>query len=67
MNTTKSMEELFTIFLKKAESVGLDITLHPTVEMYFESLDTQGAWMLWGRAYWLGVEDADKQHYGEKK
>lgn len=63
MDTIKSMEELFTIFLEKAESVGMDITLHKTVEMYFENLDVQGAWMLFTRGYWLGISDADKGHY----
>lgn len=60
---TKSSEELFDFFLEKANSVGLDTALHPTVERYFDNLDTQGAWMLFGRAYWMGVKDADRERW----
>lgn len=57
MKDIKTPEELFTLFVEAANKVGLDTTLWPTMNNYFENLDTQGAWMLWTRAYMLGVKD----------
>ncbi len=63
MDTTKSLEEQFNIFLKLANDVCLNTKLHATIPMYFEDLGTQSAWFCFTRAYWMGVKDADKGRY----
>lgn len=57
MNNIKSSEELFDIFISQANNIGLDTKLWPTIDMYFESLQSQAAWMLFARAYMLGIKD----------
>lgn len=63
----KTLEQLFKIFIISAESNGMDVQLHDKVEQYFDNVDTQAAFVLFTGAYWLGIKDADKQHWGEKK
>ena len=57
MNNIKSSEELFLLFVEQANNIGLDTKLWPTIDMYFESLESQSAWMLFARAYMLGIKD----------
>ena len=57
MSSIKSSEELFDIFIQQANNIGLDTKLWPTIDMYFESLESQSAWMLFCRAYMLGIKD----------
>ena len=57
MSNIKSSEELFDIFITQANNVGLNTALWPTIDMYFENLDTQSSWMLFQRGYMLGIKD----------
>lgn len=73
----KSHEDQFQAFLFLAQSWGMDVTLmdvelHPTLDKYFQDLNTQTSWMFYTKAYWTGVFDADeerrtKQFYGGLK
>lgn len=57
MSTIKPLEELFDLFLVQANKVGLCTKLWPTINMYFENPETQSAWMLWTKAYMIGIKD----------
>lgn len=57
----KSHEEQFETFLSLAHSWGMDTTLHPTLDKYFQDLNTQSCWMMFTNAYWKGVTDADTE------
>lgn len=68
----KSHEDQFQTFLCLAQSWGMDVELHPTLDKYFQDLNTQTSWMFYTKAYWTGVFDADeerrtKQFYGGLK
>lgn len=62
-STIKSLEQQFEIFLKLAKDFCLDTTQSKTIPMCFENLETQAAWYVYTRAYWLGVTDADKERW----
>ena len=57
----KSHEDQFQTFLSLAQSWGMDVTLHATVDKYFQHPGTQDAWMMFTNAYWKGVMDADAE------
>jgi len=57
----KSHEEQFQTFLSLAQSWGMDVELHPTLDKYFQSPASQDAWMMFTNAYWKGVMDADTE------
>lgn len=62
----KSHEEQFQTFLPIAQSWGMDVTLidavqYPTLDKYFQDLNTQTSWMMFTNAYWKGVLDADTE------
>ena len=57
----KSHEEQFQTFLYLAQSWGMDVELHPTLDKYFQDLNTQTSWMFYTNAYWNGVFDTDTE------
>lgn len=62
----KSHEDQFQTFLSLAQSWGMDVTLmdvfqYPTLDKYFQDLNTQSCWMMFTNAYWKGVMDADTE------
>ena len=57
----KSHEEQFQAFLSLAQSWGMDVELHPTLDKYFQHPGTQDCWMMFTNAYWKGVLDADTE------
>lgn len=57
----KSHEDQFQTFLSLAQSWGMDVTLHVTLDKYFQDLNTQSCWMMFTNAYWKGVLDADTE------
>jgi hypothetical protein len=62
----KSHEDQFQTFVSLAQSWGMDTTLmnvklHPTLDKYFQDLNTQTSWMMFTNAYWKGVIDADTE------
>lgn len=59
----KPLEEQFNIFCSMAVDYGMDLELHDNIPQYFENLQTQAAFVLFTRAYWLGIRDADKEHW----
>lgn len=61
--SVKTDDEQFKEFLKIAPNLGLDITLHSSIGYYFQDLETQAAYILFTRAYWMGVMDSDKEKY----
>jgi hypothetical protein len=60
---TKSLEELFKMFIVLAKSNGMDVQLHDKVAQYFDNVDTQAAFILFTGAYWMGIKDADKERW----
>ena len=57
----KPHEEQFETFLSLAQSWGMDVTLHATLDKYFQNPSTQDCWMMFTNAYWKGVFDADTE------
>lgn len=57
----KSHEDQFQTFLSLAQSWGMDVSLHPTLDKYFQNSSTQDCWMMYTNAYWKGVLDADTE------
>lgn len=57
----KSHEDQFQTFLSLAQSWGMVVTLHPTLDKFFQAPATQDAWMMFTNAYWKGVMDADTE------
>lgn len=57
----KSHEDQFQTFLSLAQSWGMDVELHPTLDKYFQHPPTQDCWMMFTNAYWKGVYDADTE------
>lgn len=57
----KSHEDQFQTFVSLAQSWGMDVELHPTLDKYFQDLNTQTSWMFYTKAYWTGVYDADTE------
>lgn len=57
----KSHEDQFQTFLSLAQSWGMDVELHPTLDKYFQHPGTQDAWMMFTNVYWKGVMDADTE------
>lgn len=57
----KSNEQQFQIFLSLAQSWGMDVELHPTLDKFFQNHSTQDCWMMFTNAYWKGVFDADTE------
>ena len=57
----KSNEDQFQTFLSLAQSWGMDVKLHPTLDKYFQDPASQDAWMMYTNAYWKGVYDADTE------
>lgn len=57
----KSHEDQFQTFLYLAQSWGMDVELHPTLDKYFQNPSTQDCWMMYTNAYWKGVLDADTE------
>lgn len=57
----KSHEEQFQTFLSLAQSWGMDVELHSTLDKYFQDPASQNAWMMFINAYWKGVLDADSE------
>ena len=58
----KSNEDLFKEFISTAKSWGMDTTLHPTLNKYFQNPATEDCWLMFTRAYWKGVMDSDSEH-----
>lgn len=63
MNNIKSSEELFSLFVTQANNIGLDTKLWPTIDMYLEDLNSQSAWMLFARAYMIGIKDGSEDSF----
>lgn len=57
----KSNEDQFQTFLSLAQSWGMDVTLHVTLDKYFQNPASQDAWMMFTNAYWKGIMDADTE------
>jgi len=57
----KSHEEQFQTFLSLAQSWGMGVSLHPTLDKCFQHPGTQDCWMMFTNAYWKGVMDADTE------
>lgn len=57
----KSHEDQFQTFLSLAQSWGMDVSLHPTLDKFFQNPASQDAWMMFTNAYWKGVLDADSE------
>lgn len=57
----KSHEDQFQTFLSLAQSWGMDVSLHPTLDKYFQHPGTQDCWMMFTNAYGKGVLDADTE------
>ena len=57
----KLHEDQFQTFLSLAQSWGMDVTLHATLDKFFQNPASQDAWMMFTNAYWKGVMDADTE------
>lgn len=57
----ESLQEHLEVFMKLADEVGLDTTISKHSPLCFESVTTQGAFMLFTSGYWLGARDNEKE------
>ena len=56
----ETLEAHLEVFIKYAGDVRLDTTISSHSPLCFESVTTQGSFMLWTSAYFLGARHAEK-------
>lgn len=52
-----SLKTMYDLFIPLAKEQGLDTTPHPTVDQYFKSVYTCGAYQLFFKSYSMGWDD----------
>ena len=55
-----TLEEHHKEFITMAKEVGLDVTPLSGSQFGFEDVRTQGSFMIWSRAYSMGVRDGQQ-------
>lgn len=57
----ETLEQHLEVFIKYADDVRLDTTISKHSPLCFEDVKTQGAFMIFSSAYYLGAGHAEKE------